>query len=133
MLNPPALVATITALSDAYETALGENALTTLDAFFYEGPETVRYGVGENLYGAEEIAEFRRARTGGSPPRRILKRVVTVLGDTAAVVSLEFQREGSPRIGRQMQTWMLTDQGWKIIAAHVSLMAEAPETSHPAG
>lgn len=132
MFNAPALVAEITALSDAYEKALGENDLVALDAFFHEGPETVRYGVGENLYGAEEIAAFRRARSGGSPPRKVLRRAITILGETSAVVSLEFQREGSTRIGRQMQTWVLTDKGWKIIAAHVSLMAERPETSRPA-
>ncbi|AQT03803.1 DUF4440 domain-containing protein [Acetobacter persici] len=132
MFNAPALVAEITALSDAYEKALGENDLTALDAFFYEGGETVRYGVGENLYGAEEIAAFRRARSGGSPPRRVLRRAITTWGETSAVVSLEFQREGSSGIGRQMQTWVLTEQGWKIIAAHVSLMAERPETSSPA-
>ncbi|WP_408743989.1 oxalurate catabolism protein HpxZ [Acetobacter persici] len=132
MFNAPALVAEITALSDAYEKALGENDLSALDAFFYDGAETVRYGVGENLYGAEEIAAFRRARSGGSPPRKVLRRTITTWGETSAVVSLEFQREGSSRIGRQMQTWVLTEQGWKIIAAHVSLMAELPETGSPA-
>lgn len=130
---PSAVLETeIIALSDAYERALANNDVTALDGFFFEGPETVRYGVGENLYGTEEIAAFRRARKGGSPPRKMLRRVVTVLGDNAAVVSLEFQREGSRKIGRQMQTWFLSPQGWKIIAAHVSLMAEQPETSRPA-
>lgn len=68
---PSAVLETeITALSDAYERALANNDVTALDAFFFDGPETVRYGVGENLYGTEEIAAFRRARKGGSPPRK---------------------------------------------------------------
>ena len=128
----PHLLQEITGLSDAYEKALADNNLEKLDGFFYHAPETVRYGVGENLYGAEEIAAFRRARQGGSPPRIVLRRAITPLSETAAVVSLEFQRVGSNRIGRQMQTWCLTGQGWKIIAAHVSLMAERPETSQAA-
>ncbi|OUI86389.1 oxalurate catabolism protein HpxZ [Acetobacter tropicalis] len=127
-----ALEAEITALSDAYERALAENDVVALDQFFFDGPETVRYGVGENLYGTEEIAAFRRARKGGSPPRTMLRRVVTVLGEDAAVVSLEFQRTGSSKIGRQMQTWFRSPQGWKIIAAHVSLMVEHSETNRPA-
>lgn len=127
-----ALEAEITALSDAYERALAENDVVALDQFFFDGPETVRYGVGENLYGTEEIAAFRRARKGGSPPRTMLRRVVTVLGEDAAVVSLEFQRTGSSKIGRQMQTWFRFPQGWKIIAAHVSLMVEHSETNRPA-
>ncbi|MCW4591220.1 oxalurate catabolism protein HpxZ [Gluconacetobacter entanii] len=123
-LNNPAIVAEVTAMSDLYEQALAENRIATLDGLFYDGPETVRYGVGENLYGAAEIAAFRRTRTGGSPPRRVLRRVITALGPDVATVDLEFQRTGSTRIGRQSQTWIRTDDGWKVIAAHVSLMAD---------
>lgn len=124
VLNDPAIVSEITAMSDLYETALGENRLETLDRLFYDGPETVRYGVGENLYGADEIAAFRRARTGGSPPRTVLRRVITAIGPDVGTVDLEFQRAGSARTGRQSQTWIRTADGWKVIAAHVSLMAD---------
>lgn len=120
----PELAHTLTALSDAYEQALGSNNLELLDGFFYNGPEVVRYGVGENLYGTEEIAAFRRARSGGSPPRTVLRRSITPLSDHAAVISLEFQRQGSESIGRQTQTWINTQDGWKIIVAHVSIMKE---------
>ncbi|MFT8676677.1 MAG: oxalurate catabolism protein HpxZ [Acetobacter sp.] len=122
----------VTLCADAYEKALADNDLQALDAMFWDGPQTVRYGVGENLYGAAEIAAFRRARSGGSPPRTVLRRVVTPIGTDSAVVSLEFRRDGSTRTGRQMQTWVRTPQGWKILAAHVSLMAEQPETRRPA-
>lgn len=122
----------IEACADRYERALADNDLAALDGFFWDGPEAVRYGVGENLYGAREIAEFRRARQGGSPPRTVLRRHITCVGDDVAVVSLEFRREGSARTGRQMQTWLRTDGDWRILAAHVSLMAMKPETTLPA-
>ncbi|OUJ16517.1 hypothetical protein HK27_04290 [Acetobacter orientalis] len=118
------LLQTFSALSDAYEQALGTNDLEKLDSFFYDGPEVVRYGVGENLYGAEQIAAFRRARQGGSPPRTVLRRSITPLSSHVAVISLEFQRQGSQSIGRQTQTWINTNTGWKIIVAHVSMMKE---------
>ncbi|MQR99063.1 oxalurate catabolism protein HpxZ [Gluconobacter aidae] len=122
LLNDPDILRDITVLSDRYERALGENDLRELDRLFYDGPETVRYGVGENLYGFEEIKAFRSNRTGGSPPREVLRRVITVIGRDAATVDLEFRRIGAERIGRQSQTWFRTPEGWKIIAAHVSLM-----------
>ncbi|MFT9092700.1 MAG: AtzH-like domain-containing protein, partial [Gluconacetobacter sp.] len=76
------------------------------------------------LYGFAEIAAFRQGRVGGSPQRRVLRRVVTTFGTDLATVNLEFQREGAARIGRQSQTWVRTDEGWKITCAHVSLMAD---------
>lgn len=122
LLNDPEILREITAMSDRYEQALGENELQELDRLFHDGPETVRYGVGENLYGFDEIQAFRRNRTGGSPPREVLRRVITAIGRDVATVDLEFRRIGSERIGRQSQTWFRTPEGWKIIAAHVSLM-----------
>ncbi|MFT8897872.1 MAG: oxalurate catabolism protein HpxZ [Acetobacter sp.] len=118
--------------ADRYEKALADNDVMALDNFFWDGPEVVRYGVGENLYGGEEIAAFRRARQGGSPPRTVLRRHITCIDDDIAVVSLEFRREGGQRIGRQMQTWARIDGQWKIIAAHVSLMAQQSEAAGPA-
>ncbi|ATU73349.1 DUF4440 domain-containing protein [Komagataeibacter rhaeticus] len=123
-LNRPDIVAELAAVSDRYETALGSNDIPVLDALFYQGPETVRYGVGEMLYGFDEIAAFRRNRPGGSPPRDVLRRHITTIGTDMGTVDLEFRRHGGTRIGRQSQTWIRTPDGWKIIAAHVSLMAD---------
>ncbi|MBF0862622.1 oxalurate catabolism protein HpxZ [Gluconobacter kanchanaburiensis] len=122
VLNDPDVLREIRQMSDHYEQALGQNRLPELDALFHDGPETVRYGVGENLYGSEEIREFRRNRTGGSPERQVLRRVINAIGKDTATVDLEFRRAGSDRIARQSQTWFRTPEGWKIIAAHVSLM-----------
>ena len=39
------------------------NDVATLDALFRDDPRTIRYGVAENLYGYDEIAAFRAARS----------------------------------------------------------------------
>ncbi len=123
-VNDPDILATVTAACDRYEAALMANDLEVLDALFWDSPHTLRYGVGENLYGMEEIRAFRQSRTGGSPPRRVLRREIVSLGEAFATCNLEFRRENSARVGRQTQTWLHTEDGWKIVAAHVSLMAE---------
>lgn len=121
-INKPAVLAELTAACDAYEAALMGNDLEAMDALFWESPQTLRYGVGEMLYGIEEIRAFRKARPGGSPQREVLRREITSFGDDMGVSNLEFRRAGGDRIGRQSQTWMKTAEGWKVVAAHVSLM-----------
>jgi hypothetical protein len=122
-INDPAVLAEVEAAFAAYEAALMANDIDTLDALFWDAPQTLRYGVGENLYGYEAIAAFRKARPGGSPQRRLTRTVITTFGADFATANTEFLREGSARIGRQSQTWLRTPQGWRIVAAHVSLMA----------
>ena len=107
-----------------YEVALMQNDVATLDALFLDAPQTIRYGVGEALYGFDAIAAFRRARPGGSPPRTVLRSAITTYGRDFATTNLEFRREGSARTGRQSQSWVRTASGWKIVSAHVSLLAE---------
>ena len=107
-----------------YEAALMANDVASLDAMFLPSPETVRYGIGENLYGFEAIAAFRRGRAGGSPQRTVLRSTVATLGRDVATTNLEFRRDESGQIGRQSQTWLRTPTGWRIIAAHVSLIAD---------
>ncbi len=121
-IDDPAVVAEVTKACDRYEAALMANDLDTLDALFHAAPTTLRYGVGENLYGIDQIRAFRKGRAGGSPQRTVIRRVITTYGDEFATSNLEFRREGAERIGRQSQTWMRTPEGWRIVAAHVSLM-----------
>ena len=46
-------------------------------------------------------------------------------GRDAAVASTLFYRDSAPgRIGRQMQTWVRFPEGWRIVAAHVSIIDE---------
>ncbi len=94
-----------------------------LDALFWNSPHTLRYGAGENLYGYEAIRAVRAARSPQGLARRVLRTVVTTYGQDFATANLEFQRDGSDRPGRQSQTWMRTPEGWRVVAAHVSLMS----------
>ena len=124
MVNDPLIVAEVTALFERYEAALLDNDVATLDGLFWNSPLTLRYGVGERLYGYEAIVAFRRDRVGGSPQRRLGVTVITTFGHDFATENTEFHRIGENRIGRQSQTWVRTLNGWRIVAAHVSLEAE---------
>jgi hypothetical protein len=123
IINDPATLADVTAAFARYERALMENDLNALDSLFWASSHTLRYGVGENLYGIEAIREFRKARPGGSPPRVLRNTVITTYGTDFATANTEFIRDKSSSIGRQSQTWMRTAEGWRVVAAHVSLMA----------
>lgn len=123
-INDPAVLAEVTDAFNAYEQALMGNDVETLDALFWASPHTVRYGVRENLYGQDEILAFRKARPGGSPQRVLTRTVITTFGDDYATANTEFLRNGSNRIGRQSHAWARLPEGWRIVAAHVSLMGE---------
>lgn len=124
-LDEPETHAEIAALVERYEDALARNDIAALDAMFWRSEQVVRFGVGENLYGEKEIAEFRRRRAGGSPPRTVRRIAVTTFGRDFAVANVEFQRLGNETIGRQSQSWVRLPEGWRIVAAHVSLMGSA--------
>jgi len=119
-IDDPVLLAEVTAAFAAYERALMADDVAAMDALFHDAPTTNRYGVGEVLYGIEEIREFRKGR-GGSPQRRLGRVAITVYGDGFATADAEFFREGSDRRGRQTQAWVKFADGWKVVSAHVSL------------
>jgi len=119
-INDPVLLREVTAAFHAYERALMADDVPAMDALFHDAPTTNRYGVGEVLYGIEEIRAFRKGR-GGSPQRKLGKVAITVYGDGFATADAEFFREGSDRRGRQTQTWVKFSDGWKVVSAHVSL------------
>lgn len=124
IVDDPATLAEVTARFEAYETALMTNDVAALDDFFWPSPLALRFGVGEALYGFDAIAAFRAAR-GGSPQRRLRGTRITSFGTGYAVANTEFLREGEARIGRQSQVWVrFQELGWRIVSAHVSLMAE---------
>lgn len=119
-IDDPQLLAEVTAAFHEYERALMADDVAAMDALFHQAPTTNRYGVGEVLYGIEEIREFRKGR-GGSPQRTLGKVAITVYGDSFATADAEFFREGSDRRGRQTQSWVKFADGWKVVSAHVSL------------
>jgi len=121
IINNPAIVAEVSAAFDAYELALMTNDIEAMDALFWHSPVTVRYGAGDAQYGIDEIREFRKARAGGSPQRKVTNRSVTIFGSQFAVTNIEFIREDSTAVGRQSQSWVKFPEGWRVVAAHVSL------------
>ena len=124
-LDDPATHAEVTALFAAYERALTTNDVAALDAFFLDSPTTVRYGVGENLAGIDAIRAFRAARSPVGLQRTLEATTVTTFGRDVATASTLFRRATAPgKIGRQMQTWVRFPQGWRIVAAHVSVIAD---------
>ena len=119
-IDDPDLLAEVTEAFGAYERALMADDVPAMDALFHDAPTTVRYGVGEVLYGIEEIRAFRKGR-GGSPQRKLGRVAITVYGDSFATADAEFFRENSDRRGRQSQSWVRFADGWKVVSAHVSL------------
>jgi len=124
-IDLPEVVAEVKAAFDRYEKALTTNDVAVLDSTFHDTPQTIRYGIGENLYGFAEIAGFRAARSPVGLMRTISKTVITAYGRDFAVASTLFHRATAPgKVGRQMQTWARFPEGWRVVAAHVSLIDE---------
>ena len=123
-INLPDVVAEVTAKFAQYEKALTTNDVATLTALFRTDPRTIRYGIAENLYGADEILAFRSARPNIDLARTLLRTVITSYGRDTAIASTMFHRlsMGDRKIGRQMQTWVRFPDGWFIVAAHVSII-----------
>jgi len=122
-IDIPAVKAEVEAAFAAYEQALVNNDVETLDRLFHADPRTIRYGAGENLYGHAEIAAFRSARSPAGLARTLERTVITTYGHDFATASTLFRRDAlGDRIGRQSQSWVRTDEGWRVVAAHVSII-----------
>ena len=125
IVDDPETKAEVEAEFAAYEVALTTNDVAALDGFFRAAPTSIRYGVGENLYGHNAIKDFRAARSPAGLARRLEKTQITSYGKDLAVASTLFRRASAPgKVGRQMQTWVRFAEGWRIVAAHVSLIDE---------
>jgi len=121
----PDVLAEVTEQFARYEKALVTNDVAVLDELFRNDARTLRYGVGENLYGFDAIKAFRAARSPIGLGRRTDKTVITAYGRDTAVASTLFYRDSlAGRVGRQMQTWVRFAEGWRIVAAHVSIIDE---------
>ncbi|TCT07644.1 oxalurate catabolism protein HpxZ [Aquabacter spiritensis] len=122
-IDRPEVRAEVEAAFARYEAALVANDVETLEALFHDDGRTLRYGAGENLYGMDAIRAFRRARSPVGLERTLERTVITTYGTDFAVASTLFLREAAPgKVGRQQQSWVRFPDGWKIVAAHVSLI-----------
>ena len=126
-INIPEVVAEVRAAFDRYEAALMGNDPDVLIESFWAHPLTLRYGIAENLYGIDEIAGYRKRRAagGGWHGRKLTRTVITSYGRDFATANTEYVRDATGRTGRQSQTWMRTPDGWRVVSAHVSLLAES--------
>ena len=123
-INDPKILAELRALYPRYEAALVSNDVDTLMAMFWAGPEVMRFGVAENLYGPEELAAFRKGRPAANLARRVTRLDVVSFGEDFGSITLEFERDGVSGTvrGRQSQVWVRLPEGWRIVSAHVSLL-----------
>lgn len=121
-INLPDVIAEVRAVFDRYEQALVSNDVAVLDELFWDSPHTLRYGLAENLHGYDAIRAFRAARPAQGLARTLQRTVITSYGRDFATANTEFLRVGGPA-GRQSQTWVRTPQGWRVVSAHVSLLA----------
>jgi hypothetical protein len=122
-IDLPEVAAEVKAAFDRYEKALVTNDIAVLNTIFRDAPQTIRYGIGENLYGYEQIVGFRAARSPVGLMRTTSQTVITTYGRDFAVASTLFHRDSAPgKVGRQMQTWARFADGWHVVAAHVSLI-----------
>ena len=117
-INHPQTLAEVSEAFGRYEAALKTNDVAVLNKLFWDSPHTLRYGIGEVLYGHKEIASYRGARNPAGLARVVTRTVVTSYGRDFATTNLEFTRAG--RHGRQSQSWARMEEGWRIVAAHVS-------------
>jgi hypothetical protein len=125
-INLPEIHAEVSAVFARYEDALVNNHVDVLDELFWTSPHTVRFGVAENLFGIEAIRAFRQARPAQGLARRLHNTVITTYGRDHATAMTEFRREGGNKLGRQSQTWVRLPEGWRVVAAHVSLIDLPP-------
>ena len=125
-INLPEVLAEVTAVFERYEKALVDNDVAVLDELFWDSPRTLRFGATENLYGYDAIRAFRAGRTAQGLARELFNTVITTYGRDFATANTEFRRVGSEKTGRQSQTWMRVPAGWRVVSAHVSLLAPPP-------
>lgn len=122
-INEPTTLAEVRAAFEAYERAFVDNDVDALDGFFLHAPTTIRYGVADMQLGMDELRAYRRTVSPVGLARELRETVITTYGADLGIASTLFFRERHPgKTGRQMQTWIRTTGGWRIVAAHVSLI-----------
>jgi hypothetical protein len=123
IINDLLIQAEVEAEFAAYEQALIGNDVAALDRFFLDSEHAIRYGVAENLYGYEAIQAFRAGRSPTGLARKLERTAIITYGRDLAIAATLFRRDNAPgKIGRQMQTWVRFPEGWRIVAAHVSVI-----------
>ena len=124
-IDIPEVRAEVEAAFARYERALITNDVPVLEELFRDAPQTIRYGAAENLYGMDEIRAFRRSRPSVGLMRTIFRTEITTYGRDFATANTMFRRDTAPgKVGRQSQAWVRFPEGWRVVSAHVSVVAE---------
>jgi hypothetical protein len=123
-INDSETLAELQALYPQYEAALVQNDIEKLTQMFWSSNHTVRMGLAENLYGIDEIAAFRKGRPTANLARIVHRLDIITFGRDFGSITLEFERTQDGKLvrGRQSQAWVRLPEGWRIVAAHVSLL-----------
>jgi hypothetical protein len=123
-INDPEIIAELQSLYPKYEAALLANDAETLSRMFWASPHALRFGVGENLYGIEQIDAFRKGRSPANLARTVMRLDIVTFGRDFGSITLEFERAVDGKIisGRQSQVWVRFPEGWRIVSAHVSVL-----------
>jgi hypothetical protein len=120
-INKPDVLAEVTKRFLDYERAINVNDVAVLDDSFFDDPNTLRFGMTEELWSFDQIKAFRRSKNTAGTPRKLERYSITTYGDDIAVANAVFTRDGVNKVGRQSQTWVKIDGEWRVVSAHVSL------------
>lgn len=127
-VNIPEVAAEVAAVFEAYEAAFVANDIAALAGFFWQDARVVRYGIADMQHGPEELAAFRRDFVAVDLPRDLDRTVITTFGRDFATAATLFRRASAAgKVGRQMQSWVRFPDGWKVVAAHVSIVEDQSE------
>jgi len=122
----PAVLAEIEPVFHAYEQALMANDVVALNNFFWQDPRVTRYGIADRQHGFDELVAYRAATPAPDFTRSLHLLRLSSFGPDVVVAQVEFVRSDTPLRGFQSQTWVRFAQGWKIVAAHVSMIPFPP-------
>ncbi|TQS46302.1 oxalurate catabolism protein HpxZ [Cryptosporangium phraense] len=119
-VDRPEIVAEVRAAFSSYEDALQRDDRATILGWFWDAPETVRFGIADRQNGVEELRAWRAAQPPVPLGRTLTETRVTTFGADYAVVTTLFTYPSGEALGRQSQTWARFGVGWRIVSAHVS-------------
>jgi hypothetical protein len=119
-VDRPEVVADVAAAFGRYERALADGDVAVLTELFWDDERCVRFGVADRQRGAAAISAWRAGHPTVPPGRRLRDTRVLAIDDRTAVVTTLFGYPDNAVEGRQSQTWVRFDAGWRIVAAHVS-------------
>jgi hypothetical protein len=126
VIDDPRVLAEVTAVFHDYERALMNNDVAALNAYFWQDARVTRYGIADRQLGIAELIAYRAATPAPRFTRRLENLRICSFGPDMAVAQVEFVRSDTPLRGFQSQTWARLSsgpKGWRIVAAHVSMVA----------